>query len=305
MPDLLLFSLVSLLASALVCYLIRRFDHFHRQFSHDHELDGVQKIHKTSVPRIGGLAIFIGIIVAFLAMLILPHQVGLGRPYLGLLILVPLPILIGGLVEDVTKQVTVRQRLVLSFVSAGLGAILLQAVVPNFGIPWLDRYTCYPLVMLAFTVFSVGGVINSFNLIDGINGLLAGFVLIVFAAIAVVAYQVADFSLVMMSLISAGAVLGFLAWNWPRGSIFLGDGGAYLLGSICATLLVMLIARNPEVSPWFPLVLVGYPVFETMFSIYRRKFFLTVRHDEPDNLHLHQLIYRWICIVRPENDRLK
>ena len=90
------------------------------------------------------------------------------------------------------------------------------------------------------------------------------------------------------------ATLGFLIFNWPGGRIFAGDGGAYLLGYLTVTLMVLLVARNPEVSPWFPLVTLGYPVFETLFSIYRRRFFQHVRHDAPDDLHLHQLIYRLV-----------
>ena len=78
----------------------------------------------------------------------------------------------------------------------------------------------------------------------------------------------------------------------------MGDGGAYLLGFLSATLLILLVARHPQVSPWLPLVLVGYPVMETLFSAYRRICFHGLRHDAPDNQHLHQLIYQWICRER-------
>jgi len=88
-----------------------------------------------------------------------------------------------------------------------------------------------------------------------------------------------------------GALLGFLVWNYPGGRIFLGDGGAYLLGFWLAELSVLLIARNPEVSPWLPFVLLAYPIFETFFSIYRRKILRGESPGQPDALHLHQLIY--------------
>jgi UDP-GlcNAc:undecaprenyl-phosphate/decaprenyl-phosphate GlcNAc-1-phosphate transferase len=89
----------------------------------------------------------------------------------------------------------------------------------------------------------------------------------------------------------AGGVLGFLVWNYPRGKIFLGDGGAYLIGFWLAELCVLLVVRHPEVSPWFPLVLLIYPIFETLFSIYRRKFIRGASPGDPDALHFHQLIY--------------
>jgi UDP-N-acetylmuramyl pentapeptide phosphotransferase/UDP-N-acetylglucosamine-1-phosphate transferase len=62
-----------------------------------------------------------------------------------------------------------------------------------------------------------------------------------------------------------------LIWNYPRGKIFLGDGGAYLLGFWLAELSVLLVVRHPEVSPWFPMLLLVYPIFETLFSMYRSK----------------------------------
>jgi len=91
-----------------------------------------------------------------------------------------------------------------------------------------------------------------------------------------------------------GAMIGFMSLNWPKGKIFMGDGGAYLVGFILAELSVLLIARNPSVSPWFPLTLLGYPIFETLFSMYRRKFLHQTISGHPDALHLHQLIFKWI-----------
>ncbi|MCY7330079.1 MAG: glycosyl transferase, partial [Saprospiraceae bacterium] len=90
-----------------------------------------------------------------------------------------------------------------------------------------------------------------------------------------------------------GATLGFLYWNYPRGLIFAGDGGAYLWGAVIAVASIMLVMRNDAVSPWFPLLLLIYPVCETAFSAYRK----LVRGMSPgvaDALHFHQLIYRRI-----------
>jgi UDP-N-acetylmuramyl pentapeptide phosphotransferase/UDP-N-acetylglucosamine-1-phosphate transferase len=74
--------------------------------------------------------------------------------------------------------------------------------------------------------------------------------------------------------------------------IFLGDGGAYFLGFYVAELSILLLARNPQVSPLFPLLVCVYPVFETLFSIYRRRFLRAVPPSMPDGIHLHSLIYR-------------
>jgi UDP-N-acetylmuramyl pentapeptide phosphotransferase/UDP-N-acetylglucosamine-1-phosphate transferase len=94
-----------------------------------------------------------------------------------------------------------------------------------------------------------------------------------------------------------GALMGFLVFNYPRGLIFLGDGGAYLIGFWIAELSVLLTARHPEVSKWCPLLLCFYPIFETLFTIYRRVILKRVHPGMPDASHLHQLIYmrivRW------------
>jgi UDP-N-acetylmuramyl pentapeptide phosphotransferase/UDP-N-acetylglucosamine-1-phosphate transferase len=95
-----------------------------------------------------------------------------------------------------------------------------------------------------------------------------------------------------MALLGLGAVLGFFVWNFPAGLIFLGDGGAYFLGFWVAELAVLVVHRNAQVSPLFPLLVCIYPVFETLFSIYRRKMLRGQPAGMPDGIHLHSLIYR-------------
>jgi len=89
-----------------------------------------------------------------------------------------------------------------------------------------------------------------------------------------------------------GAVAGFLVFNFPRGLIFAGDGGAYVIGFFIAELSVLLVTRHPTVSPWFPLLLVAYPVWETLFSVYRKKVLRGQSPGMPDGLHFHMLVYK-------------
>lgn len=113
-----------------------------------------------------------------------------------------------------------------------------------------------------------------------------------FSGTGYVAFILGDSLLWMLSFATIGSILGFFVWNYPRGLIFLGDGGAYLIGFLIGEISVLLVARHQEVSPWFPLLLVIYPVFETLFSIYRRKFIKGVSPGMPDALHLHTLVFR-------------
>jgi UDP-N-acetylmuramyl pentapeptide phosphotransferase/UDP-N-acetylglucosamine-1-phosphate transferase len=152
----------------------------------------------------------------------------------------------------------------------------------------------YPALAIGITCFAVAGVANAFNIIDGYNGLSSMVAIIVLSGLTYVAFQVGDTQIIIAALAMIGALLGFLIWNYPRGLIFLGDGGAYLVGFWIAELSVLLTARHPEVSKWFPLLLCIYPIFETLFTIYRRVILKRLHPGMPDALHFHQLIYHRI-----------
>jgi UDP-N-acetylmuramyl pentapeptide phosphotransferase/UDP-N-acetylglucosamine-1-phosphate transferase len=150
----------------------------------------------------------------------------------------------------------------------------------------------YPVFAIGVTCFAVAGVANAFNIIDGYNGLSSMVAIIILGGLTYVAFQVGDHQIMIAALALIGGLLGFLVWNYPRGLIFLGDGGAYLIGFWIAELSVLLTARHPEVSKWFPLLLCIYPIFETLFTIYRRVILKRSHPGMPDASHLHQLIYR-------------
>ena len=161
------------------------------------------------------------------------------------------------------------------------------------------------LLAALIAVFTVVGIANSNNIVDVFNGLASMCVIIMLPALAYVAAQVRDptISVLVLALAGIRAVLGFFIWNFPAGLIFLGDGGAYVLGFFVAELSILLLVRNPEVAPLFPLLVCIYPVFETLSSIYRRRFIRAVPPSMPDGIHLHSLIYRRVvrCAVGSRN----
>jgi UDP-GlcNAc:undecaprenyl-phosphate/decaprenyl-phosphate GlcNAc-1-phosphate transferase len=195
--------------------------------------------------------------------------------------------------EDLTQRLRARYRLLLTVATAAVACWLLNMSVPRLDLVALDRWwIANPWLGLGLAVFAVSGLPHAFNLIDGYNGLAGIVALVCCFALAYVALQVGDRQLAAAVLVLAGATAGFLVWNYPGGLIFAGDGGAYLWGVVIAMTSVMLV-RHPQVSPWFPVLLLIYPVWETFFSIYRK----SVRGQSPglaDALHFHQLIYRRI-----------
>jgi UDP-N-acetylmuramyl pentapeptide phosphotransferase/UDP-N-acetylglucosamine-1-phosphate transferase len=286
---------VSFLVSFLFALWVLRYGHWHSRFTADSDLSGIQKFHTVAVPRIGGLGIFSGMLLALGVRYFENAEVGL---FGLLLIAASLPAFISGLTEDLTKRVGVKVRLLATIASAGLAGYFLNAWLGSVQILGIDNLMLsYPLVAVAITCFAVGGVANAFNIIDGYNGLSSMVAVIILSGIAYVAFQVSDFTIMIAALAMIGALLGFLVFNFPRGLIFLGDGGAYFVGFWIAELSVLLTARHPEVSKWFPLLLCFYPIFETVFTIYRRVVLQKAHPGMPDALHLHQLIY--MRIVRP------
>lgn len=289
--------LVSFLISVLTTLFIIRFEHLHSRFSGDHDIGGVQKFHTKVVPRIGGVGIFFALLGAATVLYFTRPTVGQS---FYLLLLASMPAFLGGFVEDLTKRVGVLTRLVLTMVAALLGFWLLQAVLTRIGIPLVDDLLRFGVVALIVTAVAVGGIANAMNIIDGFNGLASMVAAMILSALGYVAYILGDHLLWNVCAASVGAILGFFIWNYPRGLIFLGDGGAYLIGFLIGEVSVLLVSRHPEVSPWFPLLLVIYPVSETLFSVYRRKFLQGVSPGMPDALHLHTLIFkrvvRWALV---------
>lgn len=255
-----------------------------------------QRFHVGHVPRLGGGALLIGICASWLLgysqwMWGDPGSLRLGGWVLAW-ILILLPTAIGGIAEDLTQRLSVRYRLGLTAISAFLAVWLLGLSVLRVGIESIDwLFAAAPWLGALIVVVAITGLPHAFNIIDGYNGLAGMVALIVCLALAHVALQVGDRALASLLVSTAAATGGFLIWNYPRGMLFAGDGGAYVWGVIIATASLSLVQRNSDVSPWFPMLLLIYPVWETVFSIYRK----AARGVSPgvaDALHFHQLIYR-------------
>lgn len=276
-------------SSSLVCAVLIMTQKWHGRLSLDHDLKGAQKLHAAPVPRVGGLGLFCGLLLA----VALGHLTQ-GPSYTTMLTLLvcAIPVFMAGLIEDLTKNVSVRARLLTSFISAGLATWLLNARVTDIDIPFLDDLTSYTAISALLTIFVVGGVTHAVNIIDGLNGLAAGAVSIMLAGLGSLAWVHGDYVIMKMCFSGIAAMLGFLLLNYPFGRIFLGDGGAYLAGFWLAECAVLLLVRNPAISTWAVILVCCYPIWETLFSMYRRHVVHQVATGQPDMAHLHQLIYK-------------
>jgi UDP-N-acetylmuramyl pentapeptide phosphotransferase/UDP-N-acetylglucosamine-1-phosphate transferase len=256
----------------------------------DWDLGGVQKFHIVPVPRVGGLAIILGVLGALITLWIWSTNDEVKTGW-GLLLMAALPAFLSGFIEDLTQRVGVRERLIATALAAALAGWLLGTWLTRLTLPWVDDWLTIPIISIVFTCVAVSGVSNAFNLIDGYHGLAGAVAIIILLGLVYVSGQVGDRVVMLVALSLIGAIVGFLVWNYPRGLIFMGDGGAYFIGFMVAELSIMIVVRNPAVSPWFPLLLCCCPIFETLFTIFRRVV-ISKHPGLPDAEHLHQLIYR-------------
>ena len=281
-----------LFISLLVALLLVVYSQSHTHLTINSSKSRVQKFHTTPIPRLGGVGIILGMLSAFIFLYFQSFEIG---SICLLLIAFGLPTFLSGLIEDFTGNVSIYIRFIASLFSAAFAGYFLNTWLSSFEIELLDNIMLrFPFLAVGITCFAVSGLINAFNIIDGYNGISSMVAIIILLGLAYVAFQVADQFILIAALVMISALIGFLILNYPCGLVFLGDGGAYFIGFWIAELSILLTSRNPEVSKWFPLLLCFYPVFETLFTIYRRVFLKKIHPGVADACHLHQLIYRRI-----------
>lgn len=279
-------AITAMCTSGLVCYLVLASTKLHGRFTFDNQA-GIQKIHGLTVPRVGGVGIFVSVVFVSLAF---NHELEL----LQVLAIASVPAFLAGLLEDLTKRISPAVRLSATILSGILAYILTGYRISEIGIDLIDPLFSIVPCSVVFSAVAVAGISNSFNIIDGFNGLAGITAKIALLAIGLVAWRVQDFEIVNICLVFGAATVGFTLWNWPLGRLFLGDGGAYTIGFVVGWLALALVERNTTVSPFVAVLICIYPITEVLFSIYRR-FARKHNPSSPDRLHMHSLIgRRWV-----------
>jgi len=276
--------LTALLVALLVAWIITLTVRWHGRHSAVVQRS-VQDAHTQPVPRVGGLAIMLGLVSGHT--LSGPDAQALLAP----LVLAGGMAFFIGFLEDITGCVSVRTRL---WVTIACGIIvwwMTDIRLERIDVPGLDTLMEHTVFAVLLTAIAIAGLTNAVNIIDGLNGLALGSVGISLGAFAWLALGLGDTALAHTALLLGTAALGVGLLNWPWGKLFLGDGGAYLLGFGLAWVAVLMQTRHPDISPWATGLICSYPVLEVLFSVWRR-----LRRQShpglPDRLHLHSLVNR-------------
>ena len=195
-----------------------------------------------------------------------------------------------------------RARLVASAFSSLVAILLFKVWLDSLGIPGVDTLLMFAPFGILFTIFATVGVVNAFNLIDGLNGLSSYVTVSVAFSLSIIAFQAGNTQVSIFLVLVIAAVLGFMVLNFPLGIIFLGDGGAYSLGHLLVWSAIILINGVAEVSAFAILLVFFWPVADTGLAIWRR-WKLGNPTDRPDRLHFHQLAMRFLEIQFFGRDR--
>lgn len=243
---------------------------WHRTWSGRPEIGAVQHIHQGEVPRVGGLTLYL---TALGALSVLSSTLSDAEARLAWSLWACLSaVAMIGVYEDFRRSLLPGARYMATAAAAFWFSIANQGLgIESVDIGIIDAVLSYKFASVAFFIFAVTGATHAFNIIDGQHGLSSGTAIIALGAIAAVAELSHQPLIRDLALIFAAANAGFLLFNFPFGRIFLGDGGAYLNGATIGCLAVLVVNGSAEVSPWFALLTLAYPVTETMHSMLRRR----------------------------------
>jgi len=256
---------------------------------------GKQKFHNNTIPRTGGIGIFLSIFLSLF----------LENTNLFYILIYPSLILfLSALYEDLNSNLSPILRLIFILLSSLVLVIYSDISLKQFDFFLFDQLLKIPLINIIFTTLTISLVINSFNIIDGFNGLVSGFSLIVLGSMIYLSHNIESVELTNHTDIIFLSIFGFFLLNFPFGKIFLGDAGAYLIGFLVTFILIDFTSQNDIVSIWFALSVLMYPIFEVVFSIVRKKFFFNSSAFKPDGYHLHMLIHRNLvsCAKLPRDE---
>jgi len=222
-----------------------------------------RRMHKTPIPRVGGLAIFLG----FVASSIIFTDIG---PEKRMVLIGTLIIVVLGVIDDVVA-LKARTKFLGQIIAALVPVIFGDMVIQSFSNPFGSGYIHLGAWGVPITILWIVGMTNAVNFIDGLDGLAVGVSCIASVTMFTISVLLgeADIALIMAALV--GACIGFMPFNMNPAKIFMGDTGAMFLGYILATVSIQgLFKVYAVVSFAVPFIMLGLPIFDTAFAIVRR-----------------------------------
>ncbi|BCS95602.1 hypothetical protein DSLASN_12340 [Desulfoluna limicola] len=281
-------ALIGFFISLSITPLVRIFA-FHRGYL---DYPDKRKSHEKAIPRIGGVAIFLGCFLAFAPFMVHHTQAAdliFSDPRIPCLAAGALVVFFLGLADDI-YGIRAWKKLAVQILAAGV-ACAGGLRITSMGLPGVFELEL-GLLSLPVSIFWILIVINGINLIDGLDGLAAGITLFVCVVLFVLALLGDRLMPAMVLAALSGSVLGFLMYNYNPATIFMGDSGSYFLGYMLATLSVMGSMKSQAAATLsIPMIAMGIPLIDTVFATIRR-FFVGQALFQPDKNHFHHRLVK-------------
>jgi len=221
-----------------------------------------RKVHFVPMPRSGGISMVIGALMPVI--LWAPRDKFVMAVLTGAVI-----ITLFGLIDDL-KNLGFKSKFAGQLVATLIVVLYGGLKIKCLGMLLPDGVFLPDWLSIPLTIFVIVGVINAINLSDGLDGLAGGISLLSFICIGYLAYLGENITIALMSVAITGAIFGFLRFNTFPASVFMGDAGSQLLGFLAVTLSLSLTQANTPLSPILPLIILGFPVLDTLTVMLER-----------------------------------
>ena len=238
-----------------------------------------RKVHHGLIPRLGGLAIYVGFMVSVIA------TIGFTYEMVGIMVGATFLIAVG--IADDVYSLPPKVKLLGQIIAAAIPVVIFNINIELIDVPRLGIIYLPEIISLPLTIFWIIGFVNTVNLIDGLDGLAAGIATIASIAIALLAFQMGQWVAAAAMIAMTGACLAFLQYNFNPAKIFMGDTGSMFLGYIISAVSVMGSMKTVATAVLIvPLLALTVPITDTLLAIVRRKS-SGVPIFSPDKNHLH------------------
>jgi len=254
----------------------------------DNDYKKPQAFHESSTYRLGGITIFFTLSLSFLYLSFSKNIYLLEyTSFCTLFFLL-------GLLDDIKIKIVPKFRLSTMILLLIILVISNELYIEKSGLEFLNHLLTIDIFSLIFIILCFLFIVNGSNLIDGFNGLLSIHALIIFVVLFTINLINKNVEFVYILFFIILSILIFLRFNFPKAKMFLGDSGAYLLGTLIAVSVIKTSLLNPSVSPFFFCILLIYLFFEVFFSFFRKIFVVRQSPLLPDDKHLHMNLYKFL-----------
>jgi UDP-GlcNAc:undecaprenyl-phosphate GlcNAc-1-phosphate transferase len=286
------FNLTYFIIFSLICYFTAFFISKYSQnfFSGsllDEDFSKPQAFHTEATARIGGF-IILSLFISFIVFYFFKFEIFLNDYFTITFLFFFL-----GFLDDIKIKISPNIRLLIMLVALLTCINFYSIQILKSGIEFLDIFLENSMFQTCFVLLCFLFIINGANLVDGFNGLLAIHFLLITSIFTMINLTNQNQNISIILITQMIIVFSFLLFNFPRAKIFLGDGGSYLLGSLVALNSIKTYELNPQLSPFLFACILFYLFYEVFFSFFRK----SIKKKSPlnpDNFHLHMLLYSFL-----------